>query len=48
LQVEFIDNISVRDLWRAVTFEEKSALINLINAEQDIRNAVRAAWQCFA
>jgi hypothetical protein len=44
LQVEFIDDISVRDLWRAVTFESKSALINLINAEQDTRNAVRAAW----
>jgi hypothetical protein len=43
LRVKFIDNIGVRDLWHAMTLQQKSALINLINVEQDARNAVRAA-----
>ncbi len=42
LRVKFIDNIGVRDLWHAMTFEQKGALINLINAETGCRNAARA------
>ncbi len=43
LRVKFIDAVGVRDLWHSMSFEQKSALINLINAEQDTRKAVRAA-----
>jgi hypothetical protein len=36
--VKFIDAVGVRDLWYAMSLEQKNALINPINAGQDARN----------
>jgi len=43
LRVKFINAVGVRDLWHSMNIEQKNALINLVNAEQDTRKAVRAA-----
>jgi len=44
LRVKFINAVGVCDLWHTMTLEQKSALINLINAEREAHKAIRVAW----
>jgi hypothetical protein len=41
-QIKFIDAVGLRQIYDAATLEQKSSLINHINAEQDAREAARA------